>query len=165
MDFTNIFWEKVDMSKGPDECWPWTKGISLSTGYGAMKVNGKRIDSHRYALSLKLGRPVRRGFLACHTCNNRICCNPKHLYEGTHKSNVEDAIRAGRLYTFTPLSGESSLQAILSESDVLVIVERLNTGEIQRVIAKDFGVSRSTIAGIKRGKTWNLITGLRKLDK
>jgi hypothetical protein len=30
----------------------------------------------------------------CHACNNEKCSNPKHLYWGTRKENVEDARKA-----------------------------------------------------------------------
>ena len=31
----------------------------------------------------------------CHACNNKNCCNPKHLYFGTPKDNIVDAIENG----------------------------------------------------------------------
>lgn len=36
--------------------------------------------------------------LLCHACNNGKCSNPKHLYWGTSKENVEDSIRAGTYF-------------------------------------------------------------------
>ncbi len=32
----------------------------------------------------------------CHACNNEKCSNPYHLYWGTAKENVEDAIACGK---------------------------------------------------------------------
>jgi hypothetical protein len=29
------------------------------------------VQAHRYALTLKLGRPIADGYMACHTCNRR----------------------------------------------------------------------------------------------
>ena len=33
--------------------------------------------------------------LLCHACNNGGCSNPKHLYWGTDKDNIQDAIEFG----------------------------------------------------------------------
>ena len=31
-----------------------------------------------------------------HSCDNPICCNPKHLSKGTHKDNSDDKVRKNR---------------------------------------------------------------------
>src|SRR6266567_7092181 len=92
------YWEKVDV-RGPDECWPWTASRH-PYGYGWFRLDQKTmVQAHRYGLTLALGRPIKPGYESCHTCNNPPCCNPKHLYEGTHQDNAQDSIRAG---TFSP---------------------------------------------------------------
>lgn len=45
---------------------------------------------HRRALEKKLGRPITKGMLACHTCNHPRCYNPDHLYEGSYSDNILD---------------------------------------------------------------------------
>jgi hypothetical protein len=60
---------------------PWEKR------YGVFGGNGL---AHRYALALKLGRPIRRGLLALHHCDNPSCVLPDHLYEGTASDNMQD---------------------------------------------------------------------------
>jgi hypothetical protein len=40
--------------------------------------------------------PVPDGMDVCHTCDNRRCWNPHHLWLGTRKQNMEDCTRKGR---------------------------------------------------------------------
>lgn len=88
------FWDKVDV-KGKDECWLWT--ASTRNGYGAFKLDGRVVSAHRIAYALEFGWPKN---YVCHRCDIRICCNPKHLFDGTHSDNMKDAFNKGRLDHF-----------------------------------------------------------------
>jgi hypothetical protein len=50
--------------------------------------------------------------------------------------------------------GERHYRAKLTSSDVVVIRQRLASGETQHAIAGDYGVSRSTVLQIKTNRTW-----------
>ena len=70
------FWASVDI-KDPDECWPWKAGHS-GDNYGAFSYFGVH-KAHRIAWALYNNKEVPEGKLILHRCNNKGCCNPKHL--------------------------------------------------------------------------------------
>jgi hypothetical protein len=91
------FWAKVDASAGFGGCWIW-QGYIKPNGYGQFNAGAATHHdyAHRFALTLKLGRPLGDGMYACHTCDNPICCNPAHLFEGDNRANQLDSHGKGR---------------------------------------------------------------------
>lgn len=90
------FWNKVD-KRGDDECWPWLGSLSRR-GYGQATVsNGKNRVATKVAWELFHKKPWPEGKLACHTCDNPPCVNPKHIWPGTMSENIQDASAKGRL--------------------------------------------------------------------
>lgn len=87
------FWSKVKRGP-PDECWPW-QGPYTGKGYGVTRVFYKIVLCHRYAYELTYGA-VSKGLLVCHSCDRRECCNPNHLWIGTHYDNLTDMRAKGR---------------------------------------------------------------------
>lgn len=87
--------QRLDREYGQDNpglgrCWEWS-GARNHGGYGVLKLPGRRTAlAHRVALEAALGRPLAAGMLACHRCDNRRCCRPSHLYEGTDHDNLMD---------------------------------------------------------------------------
>jgi hypothetical protein len=87
------FWSKVD-KRGPDECWPWVGGVD-GRGYGRSRYNGSgRTTAHRIAWQLANGRDAL--LFVLHRCDNPVCCNPAHLWEGTQSENMRDMAAKGR---------------------------------------------------------------------
>lgn len=68
--------------------------IPTTTTRRAKVRGGER--AHRVALELRLGRRIRPGYVACHTCDVANCVNPDHLWEGTQAENLDDMRQKGR---------------------------------------------------------------------
>lgn len=88
-------WAKVDR-RGPDECWPWLAGTTRGYGYLRAGGLGRMIYAHRAAWEVANGCTIPAGMVACHTCDNPICCNPTHLWIGTVGDNNRDMTAKGR---------------------------------------------------------------------
>ena len=82
------FWEKV-CSGDIDECWEWT-GLT-NGGYGRISFGNRRVYAHVLAYQFVNG-DIPDGMQINHTCDNRKCCNPEHLYAGTSSDNAIDAV-------------------------------------------------------------------------
>lgn len=145
------FWAKVDRSGGPDACWLWTG--SKTGGYGQFHAAaGTFVMAHRFAWELTNG-PIPAGLRACHQCDCPQCVNPAHLFLGTQADNVADCIAKGRRGV-TPIKGERSWNAKLTDDAVRDIRRRCAAGEEQRAIAAEYGISESTLSQIKNGQSW-----------
>lgn len=148
------FWAKVDR-RGPDECWPWTAAVN-EHGYGVFNPDGRHsgptTKAHRFSLALTGIAPG--ALVVRHSCDNPPCVNPAHLSVGTKADNSADMVARGR----SP-RGSRSGASKLTERQVAEIRARHATGELHRVLAADYGVTRPTITDIVNGKTWRHVTG------
>lgn len=145
-DAAEWLWSRVEIDEQTG-CWNWT-GIINNTGYGRVTnaLGRKRIHVHKAAYIVSFGDPG--SDLVLHKCDNKKCCNPKHLYAGTHKMNSKDAVDRGRI-----AHGERVGSSKLSQKEVEIIriIDSPNSD-----IAVVFNVHNSTISRIKTNKTWAL---------
>jgi hypothetical protein len=75
-------------------CWEWQR-FRNRIGYGWTNFSGISVAAHRLSyMAFKAPFDPMRD--VCHTCDNRRCCNPDHLWLGTMKENIRDSQQKGR---------------------------------------------------------------------
>jgi DNA-binding XRE family transcriptional regulator len=134
------YWMNVQRGDD-DECWPWT-GYINQDGYGEFYFDGRMVGAHELAVTFTTGEQRLPELETCHSCDNRPCCNPRHLRFDTHKSNVEEMLARGR----------QVVRRELSDEQVRLIRRRREAGAAQADLAVQFGVSSAYISMIVNGK-------------
>lgn len=132
------FFARADCS-GPD-CWLW-KGAIKSNGYGNLAMDGRTVSAHKAAWILTNG-PVPKGLCVLHWCDVRPCVRPDHLHLGTKRRNSQEMIARSRY----------GGQVRLSPQDRLRVAAECASGRSQHDVARQFGVSQTTVSNIVRGK-------------
>lgn len=156
MNTPENFWSKVAIA-GPDDCWPWL-GATNNTGYGTVWCGGVCYTAHRVAAYLSgvvthPSAPKDRtgdGFIL-HQCDNRLCCNQKHMKVGTYGANQKEAYARGRR---APARGCAHANSKLTPEQVVAIRKRYAGGESQVRLGALYGVTQPCIGGIVRRETY-----------
>lgn len=142
------FWMLVDRSYW-EGCWPWMGRYVNKDGYGEFFDGERMVGAHELALRYSTGEIRHPDLDTCHSCNNPLCCNPRHLRYDTRQSNVDDMTSAGR-----QARGERNGHAKLTGADVVLIRERAERGATGKALADQYGVQPSAITMILTGKRW-----------
>lgn len=148
-EFLARFWSKIDCTPGLFECWNWTD--HLSNGYGQIRFRGTCYAAHR--VSYELSYDIHPGrLLVCHTCDNKRCCNPQHLFLGTPLDNMLDMERKNR---GNHPRGERHGNYKLTDAQVSEMRRLYAVGNItQMQLARLFDVSQQYV--------WSIVTFRRR---
>lgn len=130
-------------------CWLWLQWLNQH-GYGTLLSANKKWLAHRAAWVAYRG-PIPDGLCVCHRCDVRSCVNPDHLFLGTNADNMADKIRKGRGTPVPRLRGSANASARLTEERAAAILSSSGT---ERFVAKQFGVSCTTVHFIRSGRAW-----------
>lgn len=154
------FWSMVERG-APEACWNytgWCYSAADRLPYGVFTL-GKtgKVRAHRAAYMLTHGA-IPAGLCVCHKCDNPKCCNPDHLWLGTHADNNRDRAAKGR--TVRPPRNEATIahkrgadhsQARIGPDEARAIF--LSTGP-HRELAARYGLSVANVSRIRLGKLW-----------
>lgn len=132
------FWDKVRKTDG---CWEFAGAVS-SAGYGTFWHSGKCYTAHRFAWLDTFGSLPPQDTFLCHSCDNKRCVRPSHIFLGSRADNARDMWSKGR-------QGPRFRKIPAKEHPD--IVRRVASGELQRDVAKSYGVTQACISQIVRG--------------
>lgn len=145
--------ETFDQHWKEDEngCLIWQRAVG-SHGYGVFSLHGKLELAHRYAYEREYGALPEKRY-SCHKCDVRLCVKPAHLFPGTCKDNMQDALRKGKGKRGVH-RGEDNATSKLTEKQVRRIRHRVAAGETQVAVAKSYGLHKTNVQCIVNRKTW-----------
>ncbi len=122
------FESKIELIPFTD-CWIWNSSLN-DNGYGQIHNRGKTLKAHKVSYELYKGI-IPKGMCVCHTCDNRYCVNPNHLWLGTYKDNINDMFKKNR----QNLKRSNKLK--LTAKQILEI--KINTTIIKQHLQKNMG--------------------------
>lgn len=145
----NEKWIEYHKSYSGDDCivWPFYRG---DNGRGMIGRAPKRMSAPRAMCIAAHGEPLDDEMEAAHSCGNghKGCMNPRHINWSTHMGNVRDRAAHGRDRVGTQINTNK-----LTEDQVREI--RSRKGRQTGVsLAKEFGVSATSISCILSRKSW-----------
>lgn len=158
------FWRKVVKGKDENDCWEWNAS-KFKQGYGQITHGEemhehKNLKAHRVSYEIHFGS-IPENMLVCHICDNRSCSNPKHLFLGSCKDNVNDMIIKGRR---RDTKGEKNGLNKITEIQVREIREKYNSNKVKEKylekefstfkLSQEYGISQSIISSIINYKRW-----------
>lgn len=132
---------------GNQKCWEW-QGSVQANGYGRITHRRRTQYAHRFIWEAFNG-PIPAGMDVCHTCDNRRCVNPAHMFLGTRRDNMIDAKIKNRLQR-----GADRYNSVLTDEKVRHARKLRKDGQKVKDIAREMGVKPQTLAKAIRGKTW-----------
>ena len=121
-------------------CYEWTASLH-KMGYGKFQTNGKTETAHRISYRLFVGE-IPKNLCVLHTCDNRKCVNPKHLFLGTHLENMADMRSKNR----------GAIKTNITEEIANLIFEYKKLGQSQQSIGDSLGIHQTIVSKVLRNK-------------
>lgn len=142
-------------TKYVDDCWIYIGAPSREKSYDAPRIYDKYTGRQHPVARIVykyLVKPIPKGLMVLHRCDNARCWNPKHLFLGTKQDNSRDMVLKERNYA--PI-GEKNNRSKLKLSQVIDIKTKLARGVGTTKLARELSINRKTIDSIKHGYSWS----------
>lgn len=142
----------IDLNTG---CWEWVAWFHPK-GYAYIQTHRqKKVKASRFAYSRHVG-DLSDGEMVLHTCDNRKCVNPAHLFKGDAKLNMLDCMAKGRATQHA-----RAFRPKLTDPQVWNIRIMFAKGNCSMAfLAELYSVDQQTIANLLKGQTYQ--TGLSR---
>lgn len=141
----------IDSDGQLSACWEYT-GSKFTNGYGRVYGNTGESKAHRHSFALtkgKIGKRNGKSLMVLHKCDIRSCCNPKHLYRGNHRKNMQDMTDRKR-----QARGETSGVSVHKTAEVAFAKLLLDVGFSYTDVQDMMLLSRSTVGRFAKDTTW-----------
>lgn len=122
-------------------CWEWSLKIRPN-GYARVTYKRKSWYAHRLSY-LAFNGFIDEDLDVCHTCDNRKCVNPSHLFQGTRKDNMQDAVSKGR-----QAAGNMLPQTKVFGSDLSDLLRMCRSGTSYKEIANIYNITPQNVGKI-----------------
>jgi len=143
---TDIF-RYIDMHSGNQlVCWEWRGNVD-TRGRPQFSLDGKKHIAYRVVYELTQGVTLTPDVMLLHQCDNKICCNPTHVREGDHKTNMQEMCERER--HGMPHHAVRNIKKLLEAGK-----------QTHQQIAELYGCARETVTNIANGRTYSHV----KLD-
>lgn len=93
--YIKMFLNYVEIPDDANACWDWNF-FKTKKGYPVFRGKNYLFACHRLSWMIFNASLIPKDMCVCHTCDNRICCKPEHLWIGTRGENIRDMLRKGR---------------------------------------------------------------------
>lgn len=149
------FWNNSRINTAdPNVCWEWNNK-RRPAGYGMFYFRGKWFSAHRISFQIVKG-DIPDGLFVCHSCDNKSCINPAHLFLGTNRDNILDAVKKG-IHGKNLHRGTRHYRSLVQETDIILIrrlaAKRFSHGQI----ADLFDMTRRNVTKIVNRANWKHI--------
>jgi len=133
---------------GANGCLLWAGSDDGRQGYGKFSVNGKNVRAIRWIFELFNPGKLKKHHVVMHTCDSVRCVEPSHLVRGTHRQNMKDKAKKGRVVVRKKFLDVDTVSLIRFASSLEVSPAK---------IARELGLKYTTVRSIVEGKRWKQV--------
>ena len=143
-------WLKSQTVESESGCWLWA-GAKHGAGYPSVtkKIGGGygHRAMHEAAIS-----PIPEKMYVLHTCDNRLCINPAHLFLGSHFDNIKDMHSKNRQRGGS-LPNEKNPSCKFTDFQIQTMRRHRALGFSLSKLQQQFGISESQLLRVLRGES------------